>query len=80
MEALPESDKELLEEMAREAHRLTHGIHGSQEISMSEEEQTLLTMSTLTEEGVMDVKQQGTPGLRDDACHLRLIPSKRVPE
>ena len=43
--------------MASEAHRLAHGIHGSQEISISEEEKTLLTMSTLSEEGVMDVKQ-----------------------
>ena len=64
MESLGEADRKRLEEMAMEAHRLAHGIHGNQEVAISEEEKTLLTMSTLSEEGVMNVKQVcGDPSL-----------------
>lgn len=79
MEQLGAEDRKLLEEMAVDAHRLSHGIHGNQEVSMADEELTLLTMSTLSEEGVMDVKQIACDRLLTSRVERKLR-GKRMPD
>uniref|UniRef100_A0A061SF61 Nucleolar GTP-binding protein n=1 Tax=Tetraselmis sp. GSL018 TaxID=582737 RepID=A0A061SF61_9CHLO len=79
LESLGEEDRQLIDEAAKEAHRLAHGIHGSQEVAMAEEERTLLTMSTLTEEGVMEAKQVACDRLLTSRVERKLR-GKKVPD
>lgn len=77
--ALSAEDRALVEEMASEAHRVAHGIHGNQDIDMADEEKTLLSMSTLTEEGVMDVKQVACDRLLTSRVERKLR-GKKMPD
>lgn len=77
--ALSAEDRALVEEMASEAHRVAHGIHGNQDIDMADEEKTLLSMSTLTEEGVMEVKQVACDRLLTSRVERKLR-GKKMPD
>eukprot|EP00879_Flechtneria_rotunda_P017790 GHRR01018649.1.p1 GENE.GHRR01018649.1~~GHRR01018649.1.p1 ORF type:complete len:588 (+),score=193.65 GHRR01018649.1:154-1917(+) len=73
MEALSESERQLVEEMANEAGR----IGGGGASTSGTDEPCLMTMSTLTEEGVMAVKQTACDQLLNFRVDMK-ISGKRI--
>ncbi|KAJ3708752.1 hypothetical protein LUZ61_012457 [Rhynchospora tenuis] len=71
MHALSEEDKRLVDEMKAEAHK-TLSIGGDQ----NGEQQVLLTMSTLTDEGVMDVRNTACERILDHRVEIKMKSKK----
>ncbi|PWA87514.1 GTP binding domain-containing protein [Artemisia annua] len=75
LEGIPEDDKKLVEEMKSEALKTLIGQGGE----VRDGAEVLLTMSTLTEEGVMNVKNAACERLLDQRVEIKMK-SKKINE
>lgn len=75
MEDLPDSDKKLIEEMVSEAKKISSG--GAMSDGSEDDEQVLMCMSTLNEEGVMLVKQAACERLLGYRVEMK-VAGKRI--